>query len=146
MKASSLCIDKKNLKNPITKNKKLKTKQKYLNFFFQIFFYYFVSNEKQLGGSYEVSFISLWMVSSESRKRLHSIYYAHDCMYVEGMLCAARRCALFPLYKCFPESPFFPLPFKGFSFVRKRLVVFSFFHTHNIRVQKHHWKRLITTT
>ena len=30
--------------------------------------------------AYEVSFISaLWMVSSESRKILHSIYYAHVC-------------------------------------------------------------------
>ena len=44
--------------------------------------YIFFPNEKQLGGSYEVSFISaLWMVSSESRKRLHSIYYAHDCSW-----------------------------------------------------------------
>ena len=46
-----------------------------------MFFFYFFPNEKQLGGSYEESFIpALWMVFSESRKRLHSIYYAHDCI------------------------------------------------------------------
>ena len=52
-----------------------------LNFFFEkkkILFNFF-PNEKQLGGSYEVSFISA-LITSESRKRLHSIYYAHDCM------------------------------------------------------------------
>ena len=47
-----------------------------LGFFFP-FFPFFPPNEKQLGGSYALSFISaLWMVSSESRKRLHSIHYA----------------------------------------------------------------------
>ena len=41
----------------------------------------FFPDEKQFGGSYEVSFISaLWMVSSEPRKRLNSIYHAHDCI------------------------------------------------------------------
>ena len=30
-------------------------------------------------------FSALWMVSSESWKILHSIYYAHDCMYLENM-------------------------------------------------------------
>ena len=49
-------------------------------FFLSWTFFYFFPNEKQLGGLYEVSFISaLWMISSESRKRLHPIYYAHDC-------------------------------------------------------------------
>ena len=45
-------------------------------------FFLFFPNEKQLGGLYAVTFISaLWMVSSESRKILHSIYYAQDCMW-----------------------------------------------------------------
>ena len=43
-----------------------------VDFFFQENIFYFFPNEKQLGGSYEVSFISaLWAVSSESWKRLH---------------------------------------------------------------------------
>ena len=56
----------------------------FFDFFQNKNIFYFFPNEKQLGGSYKVSFISaLWMVSSESRKRLHSIYFAHDCRFLK---------------------------------------------------------------
>ena len=58
-------------------------------FFWVGHFAFFSPNDKQLGGSYEVSFISaLWMVSSKSRKRLHSIYYAHNCKFNKYLIWA----------------------------------------------------------
>ena len=46
----------------------------------QNFFFFFFSQWKDQRLSYEVAFISaLWMVSSESWKRLYPNWYAHDC-------------------------------------------------------------------
>ena len=56
-----------------------------LIFFSNFFIFYFFSpmkNNLAVHMRY-ISFISaLWMVSSESRKKIHSIYYAHDCIWL----------------------------------------------------------------